>query len=94
MVEIKENIKCFQFTFYFIYIVFSFIFYRLLSKNLPDGDQDALLQKLTNYWKKYESKESSIAYYYSDVYTINFTIIAATFLFCNHYPSKKNNNAQ
>ena len=68
MVEIKENIKCFQFTFYFIYIVFSFIFYRLLSKNLPDGDQDALLQKLTNYWKNYESKESSIAYYYSDVY--------------------------
>ena len=68
MVEIKENIKCFQFTFYFIYIVFSFIFYRLLSKNLPDGDQDALLQNLINYWKKYESKESSFAYYYSDVY--------------------------
>jgi len=81
MVEIKENIKFFQFTFYFIYIVFSFIFKRLLSKNLPDEDKDTLLQKLTDYWKMYESKESTYAYYYSDVHIFQKVEIFNLWLF-------------
>ena len=54
MIEIKENIYCFQYMFFYIFAVFSLIYYLLLSKNIPnDSDSDyGFLIKAMDYWKK------------------------------------------
>ena len=52
MVEIKENIQCFQYMFFYIFLIFSFIYFRLVSKNIPDESELDFFSKIKNYWKK------------------------------------------
>lgn len=52
MVEIKENIQCFQYMFFYIFLIFSFVFMRLIRKNLPNEDDKKFLIKAMDYWKK------------------------------------------
>jgi len=52
MLEIKENIICFQYMFFFIFIIISFIDMRLIFKNLPDEQKLLFLDKAMDYWKK------------------------------------------
>jgi hypothetical protein len=52
MVEIKENITCFQYMFFYIFLIISFIYLRLLSKNIPNEDERNFFIKSMEYWKK------------------------------------------
>ena len=52
MAAIKENIHCFQYMFFFIFLIYSFIYFRVLSKYLPDEDEVSFLRKAMDYWKK------------------------------------------
>lgn len=52
MVEIRENINCFQYMFFYIYIIFSFVYMRLLIKNIPGEDDINFFVKIADYWKK------------------------------------------
>ena len=52
MVEIKENITCFQYMFFYIFLIISFIYMRLLSKNIPNEDERNFFIKSMEYWKK------------------------------------------
>jgi hypothetical protein len=52
MLEIKENILCFQYMFFFIFVIISFIDMRLIFKNLPDEQKMLFLDKAMEYWKK------------------------------------------
>jgi hypothetical protein len=52
MLEIKENILCFQYMFFFIFVIISFIDMRLIFKNLPDEQKMLFLDKAMDYWKK------------------------------------------
>ena len=52
MVEIKENIRCFQYMFFYLFISFSFIYLRIISKNSPEENVKEYLVKITEYWKK------------------------------------------
>ncbi len=52
MLEIKENILCFQYMFFFIFVIISFIDMRLIFKNLPDEQKLLFLEKAMDYWKK------------------------------------------
>ena len=52
MFAIKENILCFQYMFFFIFIIISFIDLRLIFKNLPDKQKMLFLEKAMDYWKK------------------------------------------
>ena len=52
MVEIKENVQCFQYMFFYIFLIISFIYWRLLSKNIPNKDDIKFFLKVIEYWKK------------------------------------------
>ena len=52
MVEIKENVQCFQYMFFYIFIIISFIYLRLLAKNIPSEDDINFFLKVIEYWKK------------------------------------------
>ena len=52
MLEIKENILCFQYMFFYIFVKISLIFLRLVLINLPDEDDRQFLVKVMDYWKK------------------------------------------
>lgn len=52
MLEIKENILCFQYMFFYIFVIISLIFLRLVLINLPDEDDRQFLVKVMDYWKK------------------------------------------
>ena len=49
MVEIKENITCFQYMFFYIFLIISFIYLRLLSKNIPNDDDRNFFIKAMEY---------------------------------------------
>ena len=52
MVEIKENIRCFQYMFFYLFISYSFIYLRIISKNSPEETNKEFLLKVMDYWKK------------------------------------------
>ena len=52
MLEIKENIFCFQYMFFYIYSILSLVYLRMVIKNLPDDSQQQFLVKAMDYWKK------------------------------------------
>ena len=88
MLEIKENIHCFQYMFFYIFIIYSFIYLRLLSKNLPDEDEIEFFIKVMEYWKKkpiwkikaLNSKETEEP---KDMEKYSFGIWPGTFEGCN-----------
>ena len=52
MLEIKENILCFQYMFFYIFIIISLICLRIAVINLPDEDDRQFLVKVMDYWRK------------------------------------------
>ena len=52
MLEIKENIHCFQYMFFYIYLIFSIIYLSVLFKNLPEESDMVFLIKVMDYWKQ------------------------------------------
>ena len=52
MIEIKENIYCFQYMFFYIYVIYSIVYLSILFKNLPEKKDVNFLIKAMDYWKK------------------------------------------
>ena len=52
MYEIKENIYCFQYMFFYIFVIYSLIYILILFKNLPPKKDVNFLIKAMDYWKK------------------------------------------
>ena len=52
MVEFKENMHVFQYMFFNVFIIYSFIYLRLLSINSPKESDLEFLIKVMDYWKK------------------------------------------
>ena len=52
MYEIKENIYCFQYMFFYIFVIYSLIYILILFKNLPPKEDVNFLIKAMDYWKK------------------------------------------
>ena len=52
MIDIKENIHCFQYMFFFFFLIFSMIYLSILNKYLPPEDDRDFLIKAMDYWKK------------------------------------------
>ena len=49
--EIKENIHCFQYMFFYIYMIYSIFYIIIIFKNIPNDDREFLV-KAMDYWKK------------------------------------------
>ena len=52
MVSIKENLQCFQYMFFYFFIVYSFIYFRLLAINSPEERHQEFIIKVMEQWKK------------------------------------------
>ena len=52
MWEIKENILCFQYMFFYILVIISLIYLGLVLKNFPEEDSIESLKQVMDYWKK------------------------------------------
>ena len=49
MIEIKENIYCFQYMFFYIYVIYSIVYLSILFKNLPEKKDVNFLIKAMDY---------------------------------------------
>lgn len=52
MAAIKEDLNCFQYMFFYIFIIISFVYLSLTLKNLPNKYTKEFLIKAMDYWKK------------------------------------------
>ena len=52
MFEIKENIYCFQYMFFYLFIIYSLFYISILFKNLPPKKDVNFMMKVMEYWKK------------------------------------------
>jgi hypothetical protein len=52
MFEIKENIYCFQYMFFYLFIIYSLFYISILFKNLPQKKDVNFIIKVMEYWKK------------------------------------------
>ena len=49
--EIKENILCFQYMFFYIYMIYSLFYILIIFKSIPNDEREFLV-KAMDYWKK------------------------------------------
>ena len=52
MYEIKENLYCFQYMFFYVFIILSLFYISILTHNLPKKKDIDYLIKVMDYWKK------------------------------------------